>query len=69
MSTRAHISVHIANSLGQADISVITMLVTATVTATTVLGKAMGKHFGISYATRIVDILGIILSWFSFKKK
>ena len=45
------------------------MLVTATVTATTVLGKAMGKHFGISYATRIVDILGIILSWFSFKKK
>ena len=68
-ATSALISVNIATSLGKADISVITMLVTATVTASTVLGKAIGKHMGINYATEIVNVIGIVLSWFSIKKK
>ncbi len=68
-ATSALLAVNIAKMVGLKDVSVITMLITAIVTALMVLGKAAGKRVGIRDANKIVDILGIFLSYLPFLKK
>ncbi len=67
-ATSALIAINIAKMMELEDISIVAMLMTAGVTAFTVLGKAVGKHLGIKKANKIVNIIGIIISYIPFNK-
>lgn len=62
-ATSALIAVNIANAMSLEDITIVTMLMTAVVTAFTVLGKGIGKHLGIKYSSKIVNIIGVVMSY------
>ena len=68
-ATSAFIAINIASLMNVKDVSIVTMLVTAMVTAFMVFGKGIGKHFGVENANEIVDFIGVVMSYFSFKSK
>ena len=62
-ATAALIAVNIANSLELKDYTVITMMMTAIVTALTVFGKGACKKVAIKNANKIINAVGIFLSY------
>ena len=68
-ATAALIAVNIANQFSLKDFTIVTMLMTATVTALTVFGKGACKKIAIRNANKIINAVGIFVSYVKIRNK